>query len=305
MFNGIPARFWLLVVIAFWAFAPAKYLWRHFSESPDRRDITQPAEDESWRSTGNMILSLAKVAALAGVAIFIFTPTAEKVARSPQLMPLILLALGAVAFYSAGRGVATGGIAPMAQGSWGPYDRNERPGPFWASLAWNVVLGGALLWLAFTGYGQIATDALQTRCYGGDGHYKPAQALTACNSLIDQARQSGGDDIASLVAARGYAHHSLGDIDRAFADYSTALLTNPRDKDSYFNRGLIYEYRGNAARAIEDFSNAIRLDPDWAEVYDHRATMYVAINDDVLSAEDRASAARARKRREVKSGSDK
>ena len=65
MFNDVPVRFWLLLLIAAIAWAPARYVYRHVRRSPSQRDITQLVEDPNWRSSGALTTNVAILAGLA------------------------------------------------------------------------------------------------------------------------------------------------------------------------------------------------------------------------------------------------
>ena len=88
MFDQVPVRVWLLIAIAAIAFTPTRYLYRYIAHSPSGRDITQPPPDLGWRKSGKFVRNLSIVAALLGLAIFIFTPTAEQFAQSPHFWPI-------------------------------------------------------------------------------------------------------------------------------------------------------------------------------------------------------------------------
>lgn len=51
----------------------------------------------------------------------------------------------------------------------------------------------------------------------------------------------------------------------AIEDFTTALLLNPRDTNTYFDRAMMREYRGDLLGAIEDFTSAADLDPENAD----------------------------------------
>jgi tetratricopeptide (TPR) repeat protein len=70
-----------------------------------------------------------------------------------------------------------------------------------------------------------------------------------------------------------------GDSDHAIADYTQAIVINPRSAIAYFNRGSIFETKGERERAIADFSKAIGLAPRDAEAYVRRGVIYQATGD--------------------------
>jgi tetratricopeptide (TPR) repeat protein len=51
---------------------------------------------------------------------------------------------------------------------------------------------------------------------------------------------------------------------------------NPKDADTYNNRGAAYQIKGENERAIADFSKALDIDPRLAKAYYNRAAGYQA-----------------------------
>jgi tetratricopeptide (TPR) repeat protein len=66
----------------------------------------------------------------------------------------------------------------------------------------------------------------------------------------------------------------MGDYQRAVADYSAAIDSEPRNSFAYYNRGITRDRLGDFAGAIEDFSAAIALDPSNADFYHNRGFSY-------------------------------
>lgn len=61
---------------------------------------------------------------------------------------------------------------------------------------------------------------------------------------------------------RGDAHHALGNLDAALADYSAAIRLKPDDTGAMLRRALIYETKAMLERAISDYRRVTELDPD-------------------------------------------
>jgi hypothetical protein len=214
MFDEVPVQVWLLIGIAAAGFAPAQYVFQHLAHAPANQDITQPPEDLEWRTPGKLGLNLAIVAGLFALAIFIFTPAAARFARSAIFVPALLSALGTFALSMVVRGFMTGRISPLIRGFNGTYERETQPKRFWASFAWNAVLGCAMLGVALTAYRSPAEDG----CDNYRKTFSPQEQLEACNELL--ADGASGDRLADLLADRGIAYHDLGEYDRAERDYT-------------------------------------------------------------------------------------
>ena len=50
-----------------------------------------------------------------------------------------------------------------------------------------------------------------------------------------------------------------GDFDKAIADFTEAIRLDPKDAQSYQNRGVAYGKKGEKAKAEEDFAQAKKL----------------------------------------------
>ena len=261
MFDEIPVRVWLLVAIAAVAYAPARYVFQHVVASPSRRDITQPPVDLSWRSSQQFVRSVAILAGLTGLTIFIFAPAAEQFARSASFWPILFACFGAWAIYTVPMGLVTGEVQPFIKGIHTAYSRQEQPKRFWASLAWNALLGSICVGFAYPMYADTLEQPLKVRCHGDSKTYSAQAKLAACNELIAN-RDRSDSDFADLVGARGYAYYRLKDFPRALADYDEAIRLRPNDPDAYLDRGLIFLDTAKFDEAVADFTRAHELDED-------------------------------------------
>ncbi len=66
---------------------------------------------------------------------------------------------------------------------------------------------------------------------------------------------------------RGCVHAKAGMINiseanKAIADFSSAILINPKDADAYYNRGSIYMQQGDNTQAVADFEKTLNLTSD-------------------------------------------
>lgn len=256
------------MAIAAAASVPANYVFRHWQHAPARRDITQPPEDLAWRTTGHLVRSLIVLVGLIAFAGFIFTPAAEKLARSPEFGPLLLLGFSCLAFYFVGKGFLTGRALPLVKGQLGPYERATQPKRFWISLTWNALLGGLFATIAFVEHG----DRYQERCFNMNGTPNPQEQLVACNELIGKQGNSN-ETRADILAARGEAYHRLGDFRKALADYDQAISLDPGSSYALYNRGLIHQNSGDLSRAMADYSASLKLRPDNADGYLYRGVL--------------------------------
>ncbi len=278
MLDGVPAQVWLLLLIATVAIAPAAYVIRYVQASPANRDIARPPDDLSWRSRGRLVLNLAALAALVGLAIFIWTPAAEELARSPRFLPAMLAVFGSVAAVSVGRSLLRGHVTPMIKGVTSSFARAERPVAFWLSITWNAILGI----MTVVGAWSLNMDASKTesedRCFRQSPDHRGA--ISACDKLIADAEPSE-HGLPDLLIARGDAYAQEGDYRRANADYSAAIdglnrqiADRQADAGAYKNRGVLLLNRGSLGAALEDLNRAHQLAPDDAWTLANRGLTY-------------------------------
>ena len=72
-----------------------------------------------------------------------------------------------------------------------------------------------------------------------------------------------------LPSATAASYSFKDDHDRAIAHYSEAVGLDPRNADTFINRGVVAYYsKKDYDRAIADFEEAIRLKPNFTEAID-------------------------------------
>jgi tetratricopeptide (TPR) repeat protein len=247
----IPLRIWLLFVLAVLAFVPTRYLFRHVAHAPSRRDITRPPPDLSWRSRKDLFRNGAILVALAATAIFIFTPFAERIARKPQLLPIMIAGFGAWALFTVARGFSTGQIEPLTKGTWRTYDRSAQPKRFWASMAWNAFVGAGMIAVVLLANRQ---NVVESKC-DYQRELPLEEKLSACNELID-----GGRTDAYLYFERGMLFLNSGETNKAITDFTRAHEADPQDPWSLANRGIARAWKKDSIGAQADFDAVRTLD---------------------------------------------
>jgi len=272
MFEAVPVKAWLLLVIGVMAWTPARYVFRHVARSPSRHDITQPAEDLGWRSPGALARNVAILIGLAALAVFIFTPVAADFAQSPSFMPVLAISFGGFALWSAVKSLMTGSVEPMVRGASWHFERAEQPKRFWASLGWNVLLGGLMIVFGAQMLVDAPVQALRDRCHDWKNEHTPQEEIAACDRLLTS---QVADDRSGVIASRGSAYYRAGDYRRAGADYAAAIRLDPRNGSSRYNLGLVHEQLGDRWQAIKDYSAAIRIDPTNVEAFQNRGLIHL------------------------------
>jgi tetratricopeptide (TPR) repeat protein len=81
-------------------------------------------------------------------------------------------------------------------------------------------------------------------------------------------------DFAEADLARGGAYSAKQDYARAVADYEKAIQPNPDLPGTYRKRGMAYRAIGDDTRALADYNKDIQLNPNDGAAYSHRADFY-------------------------------
>ena len=74
----------------------------------------------------------------------------------------------------------------------------------------------------------------------------------------------------------GNAYASQNQLDRAIAEYQTALQLKPDYAEAHNNLGVAYASQGQLDWAIADFQTALQLEPDYAEAHSNLGNAYTA-----------------------------
>jgi tetratricopeptide (TPR) repeat protein len=82
-----------------------------------------------------------------------------------------------------------------------------------------------------------------------------------CGVLIDNDKTAKADRIRALIARAG-VFTRRDQIDRAIADYDSALRFDAALADIHNARGELWRKKGDRPKALADFGAAIRLNPD-------------------------------------------
>jgi tetratricopeptide (TPR) repeat protein len=68
-----------------------------------------------------------------------------------------------------------------------------------------------------------------------------------------------------MFNSRGLVHLRLGDLDKAIADYTSALALNPKLGWSLYGRGLAKQHKGLTAEGAADIAAALAINPKLAD----------------------------------------
>lgn len=110
-------------------------------------------------------------------------------------------------------------------------------------------------------------------------------AIRSCTVIISDTLAPPEDRIIAL-RNRGYSHQLQGDLDRAIADYDTAIklsqatAAHPRGPDARIlaktlvDRGVAWREKGEPEKALADFDAAEAADPTLVSAAENRDALY-------------------------------
>ena len=168
------------------------------------------------------------------------------------------------------------------------------------SLPVPVLLLARILALApfLSGVPVIAQVASQPARSSGDAircaSGKPEVAIVACGNIVKDKRE-GEENRAIALRNRAYHYQQIGDLERAIADYTTALV-RPEQRalraKLLLNRGVVYFQHGDEPLALQDLGKALASDPALLAAYLSRATILIKRGDDAQALADLDQATR-------------
>ena len=100
--------------------------------------------------------------------------------------------------------------------------------------------------------------------------------IRACTQIIERSGIDQGN-LGSAYNSRGQARRAFGEMDRANADFKSAIAMldefirlYPEDSIAYLERGISYRNLNHLNRAIADYDEAIRISPNFALAFNNR-----------------------------------
>ena len=108
-------------------------------------------------------------------------------------------------------------------------------------------------------------------------------AIAACTRAISSGKFKG-KALAMSYIHRGAEWKGKNQIDKALADYATALRLDPGQAAIYNNRANILVERGDTEKALADYNTAIKLDPAYTAALTNRGLLYEEKKNDLAKA---------------------
>jgi len=139
----------------------------------------------------------------------------------------------------------------------------------------NLCLGNTKFYYRAS-FSSPSTFSQQLDWCSGKGNASAKQIISGCTMLIDSGR-GNNKGLSEATYNRGNAYASIGELDRAIADYDQAIQLNPAMARAFDNRGLAYSEKDQFERAVADYDEAIRLNPNSAAAFHNRCWAQVAL----------------------------
>jgi len=100
----------------------------------------------------------------------------------------------------------------------------------------------------------------------------PDKVMSGCTAVIDK-HERGNDDLAAAHRRRGYWYSRRDMLERAMADFDSAVTLAPTSADALVDRAFMHRRRGNLDQAVADNARALELDPKHAGAYLQRGNL--------------------------------
>lgn len=75
----------------------------------------------------------------------------------------------------------------------------------------------------------------------------------------------------------GNKNLDIGNYEKAIENYDKAIKLDPKYKEAYFNRAILYDGREEYDDALKDYDEAIDIDPDFKEAYYNKSCVYIKL----------------------------
>jgi len=239
------------------------------------RDISQAPESNAGQMSDQLWRFLPLAIMLVALPLLALTPIGKRLVQTPSFWSIAMVGLGAWTLFSVWRGLTKGRIEPFVRGVSSTYERETQPKRFWASVAWNSILGCFLLWVGSQMNGWDAAQPIRDRCYNQSSTYSPRDVISACDELIAGKVPLDGWTRADVLVDRGLAYRDLGQLARAVGDFDEAIRLKPHYPEAYFDRALAYQDLHHVTHALSDYGTAIQQNPKDSDSYFDRGLIYL------------------------------
>ena len=115
-------------------------------------------------------------------------------------------------------------------------------------------------------------DSLLVKALDAHSQQNYDEALTMYNKILEMNQDNKINSVISNH--RGMVFFVLSDYEKAIADFTFSVQTNPNNFRAYNNRGLAYRMLKRYDRAVEDFERSIEIHPMQTDAYYGRAQVF-------------------------------
>lgn len=107
---------------------------------------------------------------------------------------------------------------------------------------------------------------------------EPIEIVTA-TSVPAKVREDHGINPRRDITIQGLTYAMEGDYDKAIAEFTKVIQSNPQSSAAYLIRGKLHAEKGDHAKAISDHNRAIRLNPGSSVAFSSRGLIYSDMED--------------------------
>jgi tetratricopeptide (TPR) repeat protein len=105
-----------------------------------------------------------------------------------------------------------------------------------------------------------------SECSSGD----PARAVSGCSIILNKGNATPPAQRAVALVNRGIAFYDRNELEKARADYTSAIQLDPKNAEAFHNRGDLLLRQGVLEAAIKDYTDAIAINDRLASAYNGR-----------------------------------
>jgi tetratricopeptide (TPR) repeat protein len=98
---------------------------------------------------------------------------------------------------------------------------------------------------------------------------EPARIIRGCSTILSNTKVPAKQRAVAHVN-RGIAYYDRGELEKALADYSSAIRVDPKNAEAHHNRADVRLRMGDLENAISDYGQAIALNPNFSSAHNGR-----------------------------------
>jgi tetratricopeptide (TPR) repeat protein len=111
------------------------------------------------------------------------------------------------------------------------------------------------------------------------------RAIAVCSRILARGKVKDRD-LARTLNNRGLGYMMNKDVDKAMADFDSAVRADATYPFAFDNRGDVWRTRGQFDRAIAEYNEALRRDPNFVSAYVNRGMTFAKMGNRVSAKAD-------------------